>query len=191
MYLFPSCLLSIGQLSCLEILPMSRSLRYRFVVARLLGLRVRSQLKAQMLVSCVCCVLCRYRHLWRADHSFRGVLLGVCFCLWPRELNNERPRLELDCCVTEYKCLCISANTLHKRTSLSDRLQIKFLIYLQPTIQFTEVSMKETKRRIKIHIYLDKKKSQNKKYNVIFNNLMMTTFWSKTTKRSWQHVTLS
>jgi hypothetical protein len=30
-----------------------------------------------MSVSCVCCVLCRYRPLRRADHSLRGVLSGV------------------------------------------------------------------------------------------------------------------
>ena len=27
------------------------------------------------------CLLCRYRLLRRADHSFRGVLTGVCLCV--------------------------------------------------------------------------------------------------------------
>ena len=35
-----------------------------------------------MLVSCVCCVLCRWRPLRRDDHSFIGVLPGfVCVCV--------------------------------------------------------------------------------------------------------------
>jgi hypothetical protein len=34
-----------------------------------------------MFVCCVCCVLCRWRPLRRADHSFRGVLLDVCVCV--------------------------------------------------------------------------------------------------------------
>ena len=34
-----------------------------------------------MFLSCVCCMLSRYRPLRRADHSFRGVLPGVCVCV--------------------------------------------------------------------------------------------------------------
>ena len=37
--------------------------------------------KAWMLVSCVCCVLCKQWGLRRADRSFRGVLPGVCVCV--------------------------------------------------------------------------------------------------------------
>ena len=58
---------------------------------------------------------------------------------------------------------CVFQQTLRKRTSLSDRLQLKFPIYLQTTTQFTEVSKKETNKRNKIRIYYDTKKSQNKK----------------------------
>jgi hypothetical protein len=42
--------------------------------ARLLGLWVRIPLSTWMLVSCVCCVVCRQRPLRRADQSSRGIL---------------------------------------------------------------------------------------------------------------------
>ena len=47
-------------------------------VGQLLGPRVRNTMRAWMLLSCVSCVLCMYRPLGRADHSFRGVLADVC-----------------------------------------------------------------------------------------------------------------
>jgi hypothetical protein len=52
-------------------------LRFKSVAA-LLELRVRIPPRTWMLFSCVCCVLCRWQPLGRTDHSFRGVLTGVC-----------------------------------------------------------------------------------------------------------------
>jgi hypothetical protein len=56
----------------------------------------------------VCCVLCRYRPLWRADHWFRGVPLCVCtralVCLIVCDLEisiMRQPKIELDFCVTK------------------------------------------------------------------------------------------
>ena len=48
--------------------------------AWLLGIRFRNPIWAWMLVERVYCVWRRYRHLRRADHSFRGVLPGVRMC---------------------------------------------------------------------------------------------------------------
>ena len=45
--------------------------------AWLLRLRFRTPIRTWMLVQCVCCVWRRYRHLRRADRSFRGILPGV------------------------------------------------------------------------------------------------------------------
>jgi len=47
----------------------------RSAAALLLGSQVRLPLTAWAFV---CCVLCRHRHLRRADHSLRGVLTSVC-----------------------------------------------------------------------------------------------------------------
>jgi hypothetical protein len=52
--------------------------RRRSAAARLSGSLVRIPLRTWMSVFCELCVLCRKRRLWPADHSFRGVLLGVC-----------------------------------------------------------------------------------------------------------------
>jgi hypothetical protein len=59
--------------------------------ARLLGWRVRIPPRTWMLVSCVYCVLCRYRPLRWADHSFRGVQLGVCVVQNPRQRGGLIP----------------------------------------------------------------------------------------------------
>jgi hypothetical protein len=40
--------------------------------------RVRIRRRTWLFVCCVCCVLCRYRPLRRADHSFRGFLSDAC-----------------------------------------------------------------------------------------------------------------
>jgi hypothetical protein len=66
-----------------------------------------------MFVSWECCVLCRYRLLRRADHSFRGVLSSeceyvcvfgcVCFCLWSRNLKRGKRRPELGSCAARKK----------------------------------------------------------------------------------------
>ena len=53
-------------------------LRRRSAAIWLLGPRVLIPLRAWMFVSCFCCVSCRLLPLRRADHSFRGVLLGAC-----------------------------------------------------------------------------------------------------------------
>ena len=53
----------------------------RSEASRLLGLRIRIPPMGRMFVCCVCCALCRWRHMRRADHSFRGVLPGVCVCV--------------------------------------------------------------------------------------------------------------
>ena len=63
--------------------------------------RVRIPLKVWMFVSCVCCVLCRQRPLRRAEHSFRGVLPGVCVCVCVCDLETSRVRRsrpQLGCC---------------------------------------------------------------------------------------------
>jgi hypothetical protein len=48
-------------------------------------------------LSCVFCVLRREHRLGRADHTFRGVLPGVCD-LETSTMRSHRP--EFDCCVT-------------------------------------------------------------------------------------------
>jgi len=59
-------------------------------VARLLRSWVRIPPEAWMSVCCECCVLCRWRSLRRADHSYRGVLpTMVRCCVWSRNLVNE------------------------------------------------------------------------------------------------------
>jgi len=77
-------------------------LRYKPAEARVVGSRVRILLKACKFVSCVCCVFCRYRSLLRADHSFRGILKGLCFfnCVWSRYIKKEAAGPDLCCCVT-------------------------------------------------------------------------------------------
>ena len=71
-------------------------LRRGSAATRLLGLRVRIQLGAWMSVSCVCCLMCRYRLVRRNGHSSRGVLLSVCVC-------------EFECaCVC--KCVCVNVS---------------------------------------------------------------------------------
>jgi len=82
-------------------------LRHRSAAARLLGSQVRIPLRAWMLVSCVCCVLCRQRSLRRADHSFRGVN-RACVCLIVSDLETSTvrgPRTDLGCCVTRNKII--------------------------------------------------------------------------------------
>ena len=64
-------------------------LRRRSAASRLLGSWIRVLLRAWMFISYVCCVLCRHRLLRRADHSLRGILLGICVCVWSRKPNNE------------------------------------------------------------------------------------------------------
>jgi hypothetical protein len=57
------------------------ALRRKCAITRMLRSRVRIPLKAWMFLSCVCCVLCRQCPQWRADHSVREVLPGVCVCI--------------------------------------------------------------------------------------------------------------
>lgn len=47
--------------------------------------------RAWVVFCCFCCVVCSYRILGKADHSFTGALLGVCVsnCVASRNLNNE------------------------------------------------------------------------------------------------------
>ena len=65
----------------------------RSEASRLLGLRIRIPPMGRMFVCCVCCALCRWRHMRRADHSFRRVLPGVCVCV----------------CVCLCVCACVSS----------------------------------------------------------------------------------
>jgi hypothetical protein len=53
------------------------ALRRKSAAARLLGSRDRIPLRAWMIVSCVRCVLCRWRPVRHADHSFSGILTDV------------------------------------------------------------------------------------------------------------------
>ena len=58
----------------------------------------------------VLCVV-RQRSLWRADHSYRGVLLTVvCRCVWSRNLVNEEAMAHWGDCHAKNK-LCVSENT--------------------------------------------------------------------------------
>jgi hypothetical protein len=52
-------------------------LRSRSAAARLMGSRIRILLRA-WIISCVCCVFCRYRPLRRADQSFKLILPSAC-----------------------------------------------------------------------------------------------------------------
>jgi hypothetical protein len=73
--------------------------------ARLLGWRVRIPLRAKMLVSCVCSVLCRKQPLRWADHSFRGVLPGVCNI---ETSTMRRHNTDLARCATEEHRLALT-----------------------------------------------------------------------------------
>jgi hypothetical protein len=78
-------------------------LKLRSEVASLLGSRVRIPLRAWIFVSCVCCVLCRWRPLGQADHSSRGVLPDARVCLIECHLETSTrrwSRRELGCCAT-------------------------------------------------------------------------------------------
>ena len=81
------------------------SKRRRSAAAQLLGSRVQIPLRAQMFVSCVCCVFWRYWPLLRHKLSFRGVLLGlcecVCVCVFCLETSTTcRSELEVGFCDT-------------------------------------------------------------------------------------------
>ena len=58
-------------------------------------LHVRNPVSAWIVVSYVSSVLCRYRPMRCADHSFRGVLPSVCVCVWPINLKRRLSRPEL------------------------------------------------------------------------------------------------
>ena len=64
---------------------------------RLLGLRVWISQTMWTSVTCDCCVLCRQRHLLRADHSFRGGLRCVIVCDLETS-KTRRPCSALVCC---------------------------------------------------------------------------------------------
>ena len=60
--------------------PSGCAVRRRSAGAQLLGLWVRFPRREWLFVCCFCCMLCKYRPLWQADHPFREVLSGVCVC---------------------------------------------------------------------------------------------------------------
>ena len=91
-----------------------------------MGLRIRILLMAWMFISCVCCVLCRYQPLRRADHSFRGVLPYVCVCVVGTSATRRR-RPESCCCVTDKKIILISSLTICNKFLLLFHLQ-RFLV---------------------------------------------------------------
>jgi len=70
-----------------------------------------------MSVRCVCCVLCRYRPLQRADHSFIEVLPGVCVCVCVVCVVKEPQQSDgLDQSVTHKQNVTVSADSIAKRT---------------------------------------------------------------------------
>jgi len=81
----------------------SRGQRRMFAASWIQGSRVRIPLRAWMLVSCVCCELCRWRPLRRTDRSFRGVKPGVRVsnCVWFISLETRRPRHDLGSFATD------------------------------------------------------------------------------------------
>jgi hypothetical protein len=70
-----------------------RFLRHRSAAALLLGLRVR--IPPGSMYICFLWMFCvvRYRPVWRADHSSRGILPGV-MCLGMVRSNNKLLRLQ-------------------------------------------------------------------------------------------------
>ena len=79
-------------------------LRRRSLVASLLGSRILIPLREWIFVSCVCCVFCGQRPLRRADHSFGGVLPGVCVCVC----------LCVCVCVCVGVCVCVCLSVIYK-----------------------------------------------------------------------------
>jgi len=75
--------------------PIPVALRFKSVVSRLLGSRIRFPLGAWMFVFCVGCVFCGLWTLRQADHSLRGVLLCVFVSVCDLETSTmRRPRFE-------------------------------------------------------------------------------------------------
>ena len=88
-------------LSCIQKCPNCTCCRSRWqcgLRGDLLGSRVRILRMAWTFVQFVCCVLCSYRLLRRADHSFKGVFPGVCLVVCAsRNPTKKRPRPDFGC----------------------------------------------------------------------------------------------
>jgi hypothetical protein len=72
----------------------SSGLKHRSDPAWMLGLRIRIPLRAELFVSCVCCVLGKQWSLRQADHSFRGALpvVRASSCKWAETSKMRWPR---------------------------------------------------------------------------------------------------
>ena len=94
-----------------------------------LGLPVRIPPWA-WIFSCVCCVSRRWRPLRRADHSFRGVLLGV-YCVCVCDFETSKMRIWAPSCVTEKNCFVVfnfpRQQWLRERASVLRYTYIAFL----------------------------------------------------------------
>jgi hypothetical protein len=70
-----------------------------------------------MFVSCICCVLCMWWPLRRADHSVRGVLPGVCVCVRVRVCARACVCVRVRACVCARvlcacACVCVHVRVL-------------------------------------------------------------------------------
>ena len=79
------------------------SLRHKSAAAWLLGLQVRIPLRADMFVSCICCMLC----------SCVYVCVCVFNCLWSRNPNNEAANAQIGLLWHRRKWSFKSSNVTH------------------------------------------------------------------------------